>query len=428
MVRLFLRPLGVGAQSTCESTYGISLTYSLDPSEPGPIGFDMCDLFFDVTLEFTHEYQEAHEYVVSITYDPQYFNLLGTTPAWSGTPSVQFDNDGNVVVTGVYEAPFVDEVLSIVQLVLHFERLDRWESTLNGGIQRITYTLSDPDCSPTLLDTFDPPLFCAAYFDLRNPPSNTVSGLIGAGWFLPCSPSAPSGGNVLIADELIVDQDFCFINTTANAFMNLAFLPGAKIIVESGNTLLLRQMQTFTCGPELAQGIIVEPGATLIVDECILSDSRFAIDAKPGSRLAVTTTDFNDNYIGAHFNMTDPPFRVTIDSFEGNDFTTLNGVKQPFAGMPEAVEFRGYCGIYLKEYMDFNVFGNNLPSVPDGNFFSLLANGIIAYNSTINIGNMHFSDMNSVGAAAYPMEGYGIRLQAKNAASWINVNRPGCPP
>jgi hypothetical protein len=114
--------------------------------------------------------------------------------------------------------------------------------------------------------------------------------------------------------------------------------------------------------------------------------------------------------------MTDAPNRVILNKLENCDFYTEGaGLKEAFAGMPEALEMRGYCGIRLKNYLDFNNFGNN-------NFFQL-ANGILAENSTGNLGNLTFDDLNSVGTPAYPLESYGIRLDGKGAsAKWFNLN------
>ena len=83
--------------------------------------------------------------------------------------------------------------------------------------------------------------------------------------------------------------------------------------------------------------------------------------------------------------------------------------------MPEAVEFRGYCGIQLKNYEHFNVGGNQS--------FLRLANGIIGLNSTGNISNMSFDDMNSVDQSpVYVKEGFGIHLLGKGGSYWFNIN------
>lgn len=94
--------------------------------------------------------------------------------------------------------------------------------------------------------------------------------------------------------------------------------------------------------------------------------------------------------------------------------TEQSAIHPPYPGMPEGVEARGYAGIRLIDYRDFNVYG--------GNTFARLANGIVGGKSILNIGNMRFSDMNSVGNI-YPQEGFGIYLNGKGPRPyWANIN------
>jgi hypothetical protein len=109
--------------------------------------------------------------------------------------------------------------------------------------------------------------------------------------------------------------------------------------------------------------------------------------------------------------------RVTINALTGNIFsTTKSSINAPYPGMTEALESRGYCGILVNDYNDFNVFGN------PGNTFRFLCNGLIITNTTGNIANMFFNDMNSVGPAAYPLEGFGIHMGGKGKHSYMNIN------
>jgi hypothetical protein len=236
--------------------------------------------------------------------------------------------------------------------------------------------------------------------------------------------SLPAGGwdsNILlqpevgssIAPTLTIDQDYVLGSNTSDSEIFLS--PGATIRVAAGKTLVIRRNFIHTC-TQLAQGIVVEPGGKLVMTNTKASDCRFAVDAKAGATLELSNLDFANNYIGLNLDMNAAPQRVTLNKLENCDFyTEAPGLKQAFAGMPEALETRGYCGIRLKNYLDFNNFGNN--------HFSQLANGILADNSTGNLGNLTFDDLNSVGTPAYPLEGYGIRLDGKGAsAKWFNLN------
>ncbi len=311
---------------------------------------------------------------------------------------------------------FYSEILTIT-----FQRVNVWYSKIPDGV---VLALIDP-CDPlTPLEILTQNLDGLGFNDLRFAPFNNVSTLRLFGYL---------GGNcqndidkVLIGDELIVDQDYCFGLPIISGRHPISLLPGAKIRVLSGVTLTLLNNDLFSCGDELAQGIIVESGGSLIVRNSTISDCRMGIDAKAGSTISVLNTVFNDNYIGVNLDMQSAPFRTAISGFEGNVFRTLNGLKQPFPDMPEQVEGRGFAGIRLANYLDFNVFGNNVQDVTDGNTFTQLANGIVGFNTTMNIGNMHFSNMNA-GGTAYDRYGYGIYLEAENQNSWANVNRSWLP-
>ncbi|MFN0216397.1 MAG: T9SS type A sorting domain-containing protein [Saprospiraceae bacterium] len=174
----------------------------------------------------------------------------------------------------------------------------------------------------------------------------------------------------------------------------------------------------FTCST-LAKGIEVESSGTLTTNNCTINDSQYGINAKAGSNLSITGTGFFDNYIGVNLDMgntPEPKNKVNILAFGGNTFATAqSAINPPYSGMIEAVENRGYCGIKLVGYQDFNVFG--------GNSFSALANGIIVYQSLLNIGNMSFTDMNSTGPSVYPLEGFGVHLDGTGTRPyWAHIN------
>ncbi|MCS7036372.1 MAG: T9SS type A sorting domain-containing protein [Saprospiraceae bacterium] len=222
----------------------------------------------------------------------------------------------------------------------------------------------------------------------------------------------------IIQGELEVDTDYCFRGTPSfRSFLYL--LPGAQVVVRSGATLTLDMVSVFTCDT-LARGIVVEPGGTLIVRGSSLEDCRFAIDARPNSTVRVEGSFLANNYVGMRFDMQGAPAPARVNQLIlGNSFTTTRPLKKPYAGMPDLVETRGYCGILLYDYDDFNVFGSQT------NSFSRLANGIVGFNSTGNIGNMTFTDMNSAdGISVYPREGYGVYLSATRSGRWFNINQP----
>lgn len=285
----------------------------------------------------------------------------------------------------------------------------------------------NPECISTVYNPeehiVDENTFEIAMNLLEPPITGTVTNLIVENRLLPNSSTNSQVERKTIHGLLEVDADYSFDGLGGSELNRpkLYLGPGAHILVKSGFTLTLTNADIFTCD-QLAQGITLEPGASLIADGCVISDSRFAIDAQAGSAISIINTDFADNYIGVRLNMTDAPNRVIINAFENNNFFTDDGLKTPFDGMQEQVETRGYCGIWLNNYRDFNVFGDQNPNAADGNHFFSLANGIIGYNAIGNLGNLTFEDMNSADAPVkYLYEGFGIRLMSKGT-SWFNLN------
>lgn len=97
-----------------------------------------------------------------------------------------------------------------------------------------------------------------------------------------------------------IDTDYAFAedqSVSNPAPVSIYLFEGAGITVKSGKTLNLKGVNIFTCD-HLARGIIVEPGATLIADNVNFTDCRFAIDARPGSKLDIRNSHFPNNYLG----------------------------------------------------------------------------------------------------------------------------------
>jgi hypothetical protein len=315
---------------------------------------------------------------------------------------------------------------TITQHTLTFNRIASWP----GLFKHFTVRVFDDTCDPALQTEVSFNLSTTQFVDLRPIAETQLSELFAQGWIV-LQPGNPSLPDLLIDDELVIDVPASIIGDV-NAFRDVTLMPGASIRIATDNpgggltpNLFATETNIHTCpGAQLAEGIVVDPMSSvgfpltkLNVQNSIISDCRHGINAKPNSSIRLENNQFINNYIGARFDMTGAPTgqeRVRIDGFSGNTFLSDGQLKQPFPGMPEAVETRGYCGIYANNYRDFNVWG--------GNHFSRLANGIVAYKSTGNLGNMTFNDMNSAGNA-YPFEGFGIYLAGKTLApQYFNIN------
>jgi hypothetical protein len=231
---------------------------------------------------------------------------------------------------------------------------------------------------------------------------------------------------------LTIDVPEFLINGRSRLLMS----PGAKVIVPAGSTLILEGTNMFTCPDyDLAEGIIVQPGGKLVTrtgsqsqggqipTPSLLSDAHYAINALPGSILDINNTEFTNNYIGLNLDMTAAPAgqeRVVINSFQNNTFRTTKPLKPAYSGMSDKVRERGFTGIQLRNYQDFNVAQNTK--------FSELENGLVAFRSNLNIGNMTF---NNIGAAdgdasdAYPFTGRGISMVSPQNNRWGFLNAFG---
>jgi hypothetical protein len=258
----------------------------------------------------------------------------------------------------------------------------------------------------------------------------TVSNLIAEGLLFPASvgcdnqflvfKSAPGSS---APAELIVDQSYCFTPGN-NGRIQFRTASGTVIRVQNGATLDLRQVDIATCPNILANAVIVESGGTLIANQCLFEDFRFAVDARPGSIIKLTNNTFLDNYVGLNLDMTSgggASGNVTINGLSGNTFrSSVLGLEAPYAGMSEAIETRGLCGISARGYNDLNIFSANI--------FRALANGILTQNTLLNIKNQSFTDMNSVGGGTgtYTREGFGIHMLSK-ANHWCNIGAVGEP-
>ncbi|MBV6438996.1 MAG: hypothetical protein EPGJADBJ_00626 [Saprospiraceae bacterium] len=398
------------------------------PASFGPPGFvpelDICDLAFTVDLAIEQSYLVNHDYTVAFTFNPTFFSLSGTTPSISLTPAT--DPFGNTVLTGTFTATSDGLDGAVSHLLAHFSRNTTWPA----NDANITFTVSDLSCTPTLVENISQDFAIVPHVDLRPVAETRLSELLANGTIV-LSPGSTSLPHLLIDDELVIDVPASLIGE-ANAFKEVVLMPGARIRIATDNpgagltpNLFMTEANVHTCpGTEMADGIVIDPQNTsgipltkLQMQNSVVADCRFGINARPNSSFRLENNQFTNNYIGVNLDMSSVPSgmaRARIDGFASNTFSTNGQLKPRYQGMPEQVESRGYCGIRLINYRDFNIWG--------GNTFSQLANGIIGTNSIGNLGNLIFNDMNSVDAQPkYLHEGFGIRLASKGV-HWFNIN------
>ncbi len=394
--------------------------------------FDICDFEYQVTIEVLHYYTSAHTFEIQFDYPVSYV-------AYDDDNAMQIIDDvslGSGVnrVRGTVTSPAAPDENTPVfsSYTFTFIRYDSW-----AGLQKsFKARLLDSSCDPVIQGEENYNLSTTNFRDLRGYPATQLSTLLSSGVIvLQAGGSLP---DLLIDDELVIDVP-ALIQGSSNAYRNIVLMPGASIQIatdpasDAGTPYLNANYAEFSTCPDfsLAEGIEVDPRASgsqvtqLNMQHCRVKDARFGINARPGSVVRIENTEFTNNYIGLNLDMTGASSgqeKVTFLGFSGNTFSTGSGqaLKTAYSSMPEAVEERGYCGIRLINYRDFNVFGSNT--------FERLANGIVASNSILNVGNLDFTDMKHSGAvSAYPLEGFGIYLAARNNSSWANIGLPWAP-
>ncbi len=396
----------------------------------------ICDFTFTVVLTLTPDSHSPHTFIIEFVTNDFFYTFVDNGALQDVTYSFNDPETGKTRVTGkvITSDPATEVYPSVHTITFNRNASFGNESSI---FKSLSVKVFDPECSTPLQKEENFAIFSTGFVDLRPYSETSLYQLIQDG-VLGVSPSNNSLPDLLIDDELVIDIPASFIGATNN-FKDITLMPGARIRIvtekASGGfppALFVKAANIHTCPEsELAEGIVVEPVdefskiPKLSMENVVVSDCRFGVNALPNSSLVLINTDFMNNYIGLNLDMHSAPTgngRVEISLLAGNTFSTQDGgaLKTPYTGMPESVEERGFCGIRLNGYRDFNVFGG---IVNGGNEFLRLANGIVAYNSTGSIGNMTFTDMNTADLTpAYPFEGFGVRLAGKGSSYWFNIN------
>ena len=392
--------------------------------------FKICDLTFTAVIRVVHSYPTSHTYRVELLLDDNLVSYVDDGTLINVSHSLE--PSGLTKITG----DLVSIVDPLEETTVSTHTITFSRNTAFTIFKHLKVEVQDMDCDPVMVAHEEFVLQTDPFVDLRPVSATLLSDLFSQNVII-LQPGNPSLPNLLIDDELVIDLPASFIGDV-NVLRDITFMPGASIRIASVNTVggltpnLFALLTNFhTCpGAELAEGFVVDPAdpvgiplTKLSLSNSDIRDCRFGIRAKPNSSVSLDKCDFVDNYIGIKLDMAGAAVgqeRIRIDGFAGNNFFTDGGLKPAYPGMPEQVESRGYAGIVLNKYLDFNVFGN---ASSGGNTFFALANGIIASNSTGNLGNMTFNDIQSIGAFAYPLKGFGIHLTGKGAGHrWFNIN------
>lgn len=189
-----------------------------------------------------------------------------------------------------------------------------------------------------------------------------------------------------------LQNQYCFENATIRINEN------SKILIKNG-TLNISNSRILGCS-SLWNRIVVEPGATLIMENTFIEDGEYAIQVKPGAHVEIINCTFRDNYVA--FFVTDNggalPQNIDLVQFHGNVIETQDALKAPRAGQ------KASAGMLLNNATGI-IVGNEMQN---RNQFRNLYNGIIAKKSNLVVSNSSFHDI-----GVLPNRDHAIYAEAK---------------
>ncbi|HHM21798.1 MAG TPA: hypothetical protein ENJ20_07215 [Bacteroidetes bacterium] len=141
---------------------------------------------------------------------------------------------------------------------------------------------------------------------------------------------------------------------------------------------------------QMWQGIALEDGAILNVDNSTIEDARYAILATSNGDISVTNSVFNNNFVGIYFLQ---PVAATpsLNAFFGNSF---NGGEMlpPYPGQSShpasTIGSQPYAGVWVNRANMINCSGNK---------FNGMANGIFVRNADLKISGSKFTEITDNG-------------------------------
>ncbi len=251
--------------------------------------------------------------------------------------------------------------------------------------------------------------------------SGTLQQAITDGYVTSASNSCSSGPQLIsIHDVLNIDvASYCFhggwnnqSNQTGNHITHLTMSPGAEIIVEAGNTLILRNELVTCClnQSDRWKSITVESGATLIALNTTFDNGHYAINAMPGSTIYVKDCHFEDAYVGIYGGPTNDGVGPSVIYANGNTSFTFDGTFNSSYSGEEALDGgKTLAGLKVEDcnnvFVSYN--GGSSPS------FDNLQYGILLRNSNLYAHKPKFSNLTS-GISQFGIWGGGVGIASRS--------------
>ena len=120
---------------------------------------------------------------------------------------------------------------------------------------------------------------------------------------LPTCSSSVSDPNFYIADNLTIDNNFCFQNNNSDPVFRPRFFvaAGKAITVQNGGTLNITTADIAGC-LDTWTGIVVQNGGRVVADDAEIRDAATAITVERGGRLGIQNSRVINNNIGIALN------------------------------------------------------------------------------------------------------------------------------
>jgi hypothetical protein len=179
----------------------------------------------------------------------------------------------------------------------------------------------------------------------------------------------PKAKRIIIKKSIVCDVDFQFKKGT-----EIELGPGVQLIVKSGRKLVLDSC--FLYGKtKLWQGILVEKGAVLKVNNSSIKDALYAIELQNNAFVFIDNTTLAYNYASVY---TAPQASAQTAVLQITKTTFAGGALLPSNNTTVGIGNWSYAGILLNDFAALTMQGG-------GNQFSDLANGIVAYRSNLRL-------------------------------------------
>lgn len=278
------------------------------------------------------------------------------------------------------------------------------------GAYTVTHTYTEPLCGAQAVQTLS---ITVSECDLSNfscpctePNSINIdagngelrlSDLIAAGIMPPGSVTLRC---IAVRGTLRVDADYGLVSC------EMRMQPGAGIVVQSHNTLILKTVSHnggfYGCG-QMWRGIRVEPQANLESVFSWIADAQYAVEALDKSNILLQSNTFRRNYTGLFFNAGG---EFNLENFADNTIDGADPLLPPFAGQTPAPGTRPFAGVDVtgQSNLSIGVAG------AQPNRFLHLRNGIITNNTNTEIRNSTFEGILRVNTEPnYPFTGFAVR-------------------